>query len=452
MTSADPPGPREPGQLQPLSPQLDHRVHAFADALRRIFLSLDMTLGQYAIRHRRNKADVSRWLSGNRVPERAMVDEMLAEATRRLHHPVTDEVRYHIHKLHAAAILAQGPLTQRIQLLSDEMDGALTELQQVKAERKDLQDALGHRNQQVHDLTIRSRQLEQAWASERVRTQGEMDDADAEIRELHAQRNRLESEIKTLKSRLRRAHENEAILTERCRQLERELEEHDNQSAPSTPASPLTQPDVSHPRRAPGPYFFLSHAGTQAADPAEAKKANRWVMKLFKDICDNVLEYTNITDFSKVGYLSFSDWTESTSHALETCRIFVPLYSPRLFDSERCGKEWAAFEARLHAISDAENRPPALLPALWTPAPHADSLPKVARAIQFSHSRLGVIYHDQGFYGLTKTPSRRAQYQRASLEFAKRIVEIAENEPSVPIGVPLDYEALPNAFRRELSG
>ncbi|WP_061293828.1 TIR-like protein FxsC [Herbidospora cretacea] len=196
--------------------------------------------------------------------------------------------------------------------------------------------------------------------------------------------------------------------------------------------------------RPPGPYFFLSYAHTPNGD----HKTNRWVAKLFKDLCDHVLELTNLPDpsmagFMDTGLLTGHLWHQRLAEALATCRVFVPLYSPRYFVRPNCGREWTAFVHRLDHQPDGP-RPEAIIPALWTPM-QADALPQAARSIQFVHQDLGARYRDVGFYGLTKLTARRPHYQVATLALAQRIVEVGENIRVEPIE-PLDFLSLNNAF------
>ncbi|GLX93113.1 TIR-like protein FxsC [Herbidospora sp. NBRC 101105] len=200
--------------------------------------------------------------------------------------------------------------------------------------------------------------------------------------------------------------------------------------------------------RTPGPYFFLSYAHTPPN--GLERKTNRWVAKLFNDLCDHVLELTNLTDASQAGFmdtglLSGQVWQKRLAEALATCRVFVPLYSPRYFVSQSCGREWTAFLQRVNNQASPDGRrPEAIIPALWTPM-EPERLPQVARTIQFAHEQLGTRYRDEGFYGLTKLSARRHHYQIATWELARRIVEVGQGTWVKPID-PLEFGTLPSAF------
>ena len=92
------------------------------------------------------------------------------------------------------------------------------------------------------------------------------------------------------------------------------------------------------------PYFFLGYAHTPEKP---------WVEKLYREICAEILERTTLPVSVEVGFMDGSgiplggDWRDEVARALATCRVFVPLYSPRYFTREECGVEWHAFAQRL---------------------------------------------------------------------------------------------------------
>jgi FxsC-like protein len=120
------------------------------------------------------------------------------------------------------------------------------------------------------------------------------------------------------------------------------------------------------------------------------------------------------------------DWREEVATALATCRVFVPLYSPRYFTRNECGIEWDAFAQRIvdHRARES-TRPRPIVPALWTPVRERD-LPEVVRAIQASHEDLGTDYAREGFYTLIKNSLYRQEYITAVQRLAQQIIDAAE--------------------------
>jgi FxsC-like protein len=210
---------------------------------------------------------------------------------------------------------------------------------------------------------------------------------------------------------------------------------------------------AARPRKTPGaasagPYFFLSYARTPRRDPNDRSDPDRWVHKLYRDLCDSIFQMTDARPDS-VGFMdqetrSGEDWALQHGQALATCRVFVPLYSPRYFDSENCGKEWFAFARRQLNHRARGLEADAIVPALWVPV-QSRSLPKVAASIQYSHDDFGPRYNSEGFYGIMKLARYRADYQRAVHRLATRIVEVADQTQISP-EQPAGFASLPSAF------
>jgi FxsC-like protein len=195
------------------------------------------------------------------------------------------------------------------------------------------------------------------------------------------------------------------------------------------------------------PYFFLSYARTPRHDPHTPSDPNQWVHRLYHDLCEEVLQLirTRNPGFMDRDIRVGAPWSKDVSAALAACRVFVPLYSPRYFVSENCGKEWLAFSKR---VLDQQARQPgtrmAIVPALWVPV-EEQSLPRVAKDIQFNHHELGEVYGKRGFYGIIKLQRYRDEYLLAVQELARRIVDVA-NEASIDPGPRADYTDSESAF------
>ncbi|GAA0593550.1 hypothetical protein GCM10010394_23610 [Streptomyces crystallinus] len=175
-----------------------------------------------------------------------------------------------------------------------------------------------------------------------------------------------------------------------------------------------------------------------------------WVERLFRDLCGHVMALTDLPADAPPGFMDreirFGDgWSERLSGALASCRVFVPLFSPRYFASETCGREWYAFAQRAIQHRGHTNRPvEAIVPALWVPVP-PDQLPGPAERLQFNHRALGDRYVTDGLYGLIKLRIFAEEYERAVYELAKRIVRVADETQIAP-GRHLDYRTAPSAF------
>lgn len=196
------------------------------------------------------------------------------------------------------------------------------------------------------------------------------------------------------------------------------------------------------------PYFFLSYARTPGY--GDGAHPDMWVERLFRDLSDHVTALTSLPAGAPAGFMdrgtpSGEGGPERLGENLATCRVFVPLFSPRYFASETCGKEWYAFSRRaIHHSARAGNRSEAIVPALWVPVPPSQ-LPGPAESLQFNHRDFGERYVTDGLYGLIKLRLFADEYERAVYELAKRIVHVADTTGLDPTG-PVDHRLVPSAF------
>jgi FxsC-like protein len=203
------------------------------------------------------------------------------------------------------------------------------------------------------------------------------------------------------------------------------------------------------------PYFFLSYARTPKRDPGDRDNPDRWVHKLYKDLCDAILQMTDVQP-AEVGFMDVenkvgAEWSPGLMNAIKNCRVFVPLYSRRYFESPNCGREWFAFARRevTHRWRDGE-RVVAIVPALWTRL-ERDRIPAIAQTFQYDHPDLGERYCADGFYGIMKLRNYQADYRRAVHRLAERIIEVAEQsvahaDDDVQLMERKDFESLQSAF------
>jgi FxsC-like protein len=198
------------------------------------------------------------------------------------------------------------------------------------------------------------------------------------------------------------------------------------------------------------PYFFLSYAHTPKHDPADPDDPDAWVWTLYTDLCKHIMHLTDLQPGAKPGFMDRElqpgkIWPDALSQALATCRVFVPLYSHRYFESVQCGQEWYAFARRvLDAEARGVRRAEAIIPAIWVPV-EVDNMPEAAQSIQFRHRDLGDEYVAHGFYGIMKLSRYQDAYQYAVYELARRIVRTAEDVLVKP-GRSADYLTLESAF------
>jgi FxsC-like protein len=163
------------------------------------------------------------------------------------------------------------------------------------------------------------------------------------------------------------------------------------------------------------------------------------------------MERTDLPVSKNIGFMDGpgiphgGDWRDEVMKALATCRVFVPLYSPRYFTRAECGIEWHAFAQRMLDHSARHpNQPAAIVPALWTPV-RPQQIPDPVKRIQVNHEALGIVYAEQGFYTLIKNTYYRQEYITAVQRLAVHIIQAAESMELQPCRVH-DMGPLRNAF------
>ncbi|MEU3163374.1 TIR-like protein FxsC [Streptosporangium sp. NPDC006930] len=199
-----------------------------------------------------------------------------------------------------------------------------------------------------------------------------------------------------------------------------------------------------------GPYFFLSYAHTPKHDLSDPSDPDQWVKRLFDDLCKDVMQLSGLRHGASPGFIdrnlrAGSVWPDMLARAIATCRVFVPLYSRRYFESEQCGREWAAFSRRVALHEELGlGKIEVIVPAIWVPFAMED-LPEAIRDIQVGNSDPTSKYEEHGFYGIMKLRRFHSAYELAVYQLARRIVDAGENAKLVRTEPP-DYHSVESAF------
>lgn len=202
------------------------------------------------------------------------------------------------------------------------------------------------------------------------------------------------------------------------------------------------------------PLFFLSYARhhRSAEDKAGAADPDRWTRQFFDDLTFEVAELTTLPRDSRPGFMDREvrvgqEWRRRISEALAASRVFLPLYTPRYFNSLSCASEWYLFQARQSAHELTSGiRPEAIIPVLWVPMPDGQ-LPAAAKALQFDHHALGEAYARYGFLQLIRVDRFKDEYQLAIHALAREIVRVALNG-APQVAMPVDFTLLRNRFEK----
>jgi hypothetical protein len=197
--------------------------------------------------------------------------------------------------------------------------------------------------------------------------------------------------------------------------------------------------------------FFLSYAHTPKVDNHDPADPDLLVAEFFRDLCRSLVQISDLPMGEGIGFMDREfrpgyKWPDRLARALATCKVFVPLYSPRYFSKENCGMEWFAFASRAAEVAARRGEQvEAIVPALWVPVPD-ERLPEVAQPIHYWTPDYGSRYASHGIYGLMTISKYKDQYKEVIHELASRILDVAEKFQLDPGTVP-DYRSLRNAFK-----
>ncbi|MDG4857481.1 hypothetical protein P8605_04795 [Streptomyces sp. T-3] len=212
------------GALEPLGGELPAEARALADALRQLFLGLNVSVRRYAVRRHRDAGTISRYLNGTRIPPWEFVLDLFHDVTDCRGGAPTTATIDHLRELHRSALKASNAGKHRIQLLEDELAEADRRAQNSTTRELAVQDALQDRQHRITDLEMRIRQLEVDRAKERSEVSSALELYDRQLEDLSMERDRLRDEIRRLRSELARAHADRLQAEARCDDLERRLE------------------------------------------------------------------------------------------------------------------------------------------------------------------------------------------------------------------------------------
>jgi FxsC-like protein len=195
-------------------------------------------------------------------------------------------------------------------------------------------------------------------------------------------------------------------------------------------------------------YFLISYPHTEYNGKGRERDPDDWVATFHGDLCRKVEELAAAPPGAHVGVLDRrlwveNDWLTGLPAALASCRVLVPLYSPRYFQSEACGREWYAFADRSASPSARRTYAPAIVPVMWSPMT-PDSIPEEARSVPIEYGGVE-SYARLGLDGIIKLARYRPDYGQVVGWVARRIVATAKRFPAASCPV-IDFDSLPNPF------
>ncbi|MFI6037721.1 ATP/GTP-binding protein [Streptomyces sp. NPDC051315] len=184
--------PARSGRLEPLKDDLTPEKRALAEDLRRVFLTLGISVRRYAARRHLDASTVTRYLSG-RVPPWDFVARLVADV-QEAQAPLTPEAEAGLRELHRAAQRSHQPSSE-MQQLQDRLAEADEEVRRITTREQALAETLLDREGRLAQVRGWCRNLEtqieeqrlthhadvELWRGEQVRLEEECGDLQDQV-------------------------------------------------------------------------------------------------------------------------------------------------------------------------------------------------------------------------------------------------------------------------------
>ncbi len=127
-------------------------------------------------------------------------------------------------------------------------------------------------------------------------------------------------------------------------------------------------------------YFFLSY---------KRGRDDPFVGDFFRDLCGEIGELASgLADARDIGFMDRVSirgglrYSTQLVEAIQSSRVFLPLYSPSYFHSTYCGQEWSVYDRRmkLHSEDTPSGQVSGWLPIIWR---RPNELPSAAEPLHF---------------------------------------------------------------------
>ncbi|MER7935397.1 MULTISPECIES: ATP-binding protein [unclassified Streptomyces] len=209
--------------FKPLSPKLRPEVRELAVAMRRLLKGSGKSQRQFAAYYRTSVSSVSRYLSGERIPEKHFLDGLMKSACKAHGTEVPADLQGRIYRLHRDALLADNPARYREQMASDRLEEAVLREEELEIESRELHRAVEGHVRQLQAMEFQLRQIEAAQAHEAHTPRAEIERRRTRKEELEEECVRLREEVARLERSLRDAERDRDAARLRCQDLEAEL-------------------------------------------------------------------------------------------------------------------------------------------------------------------------------------------------------------------------------------
>ncbi|MFI9825101.1 hypothetical protein ACIHFC_32285 [Streptomyces sp. NPDC052013] len=198
-------GWKEPKSLRsPVKRGLTPGQYVLAKLLRHLLAESGNGVRDFAVKRHYDPSNLTRWLQGERIPDKAIVDALLDAVEDAHPGRVSPEVRSRCYEIHLHALESTHPERYRVQILSDRLEGVLYERENAAATVLQASAGVAELQQRTHELEVRILELEE---------------------EGRAQQKRSATALVSLREEQRRSEQECDSLRRRIRVQERELED-----------------------------------------------------------------------------------------------------------------------------------------------------------------------------------------------------------------------------------
>lgn len=177
------------------------------------------------------------------------------------------------------------------------------------------------------------------------------------------------------------------------------------------------------------------------------------LQQFFQDLCTELRTVMAMPRNEQIGFLDTEGialgepWRDTVLNALQTSRILVPLYTPRYFMREICGREVEFFLERVRRVKGTSaSLAPYIFPIVWFP-PDSHNIPQALLDIQIYDDKFPAVYREYGLRRLAVMDKTRDEYHELLFSLALRISMAVTSSPELPPLVPApSLDELRSAF------
>ncbi|MFM9456895.1 coiled-coil domain-containing protein [Streptomyces europaeiscabiei] len=208
--------------LAPLKDGLPPERRALAEDLRRVFLTLGVSVRRYAARRHLDASSVTRYLSGDRIPPWHFVAGVVTDV-QEARIPLTCEAEAALRELHRAA-LKTNRRSSEVQVLQDKLAEADEETRRITTRQRALEEALLAREGRLAEVRSRYRNLETQIEEQRLSHRAELEVWRGEYEQLEEECGDLQEQVIYLQESLAVTRAELIAAEDRCHRLETQLE------------------------------------------------------------------------------------------------------------------------------------------------------------------------------------------------------------------------------------